>query len=101
MSVYPGEQFYIDIIISTMKNQQIFETLNSIVKSIQSEAVINENTALIADSVLDSLEFMNYLTKVEETFSLNISDEEISNQQLGIISNMITYIISKNNESSL
>lgn len=84
-----------------MKNQQIFETLNSIVKSIQSEAVINENTALIADSVLDSLEFMNYLTKVEETFSLNISDEEISNQQLGIISNMITYIISKNNESSL
>jgi len=101
VSVYPGEQFYIDIIISTMKNQQIFETLNSIVKSIQSEAVINENTALIADSVLDSLEFMNYLTKVEETFSLNISDEEISNQQLGIISNMITYIISKNNESSL
>ena len=70
----------------------IFEKLDSIVKSIKIDAVININTALIGESVLDSLEFMNYITKIEEEFSLTINDSEITNRQLGIVNNMITYI---------
>lgn len=78
-----------------MNNHQIFEKLDSIVKSMRSDAAININTALIGESVLDSLEFMNYVTKIEEAFSLTISDSEITNRQLGIINNMVTYISSK------
>lgn len=78
-----------------MENQQIFEKLNSIIKMINSKALITENTGLIGESILDSLEFMNYVTKIEEVFSLTISDSEINNLQLGIIKNMITYIRSR------
>jgi acyl carrier protein len=78
-----------------MDNQQIFEKLNSIVKIINSNAQIKKNTTLTGESVLDSLEFMNYITKIEEEFSINISDSEITNQRLGIVKNMINYISSK------
>ena len=78
-----------------MDNHHIFEKINSIVKTINSNAIITEDTALMGDSVLDSLEFMNYITKIEEAFSLTISDSEINNLQLGIINNMITYISSR------
>jgi acyl carrier protein len=82
-----------------MENQQIFDKLNSIVKSINVNAVINETTALVGDSILDSLEFMNYITKVEEAFKISISDSEISGQQLGILYNMTNYISSKTNNN--
>jgi acyl carrier protein len=78
-----------------MNNQQIFEKLNSIVKKINSNAQITENTGLLGESVLDSLEFMNYITKIEEAFSLILSDSEINNLQLEIVNNMVTYISSK------
>jgi len=78
-----------------MDNQQITEELCSIVKKIKADAAITENTALIGDAVLDSLEFMNYIVKVEEAYSLQISDSEISTLQLGMIKNMATYICSK------
>lgn len=80
-----------------MDNQQILEKLSSIVKSINPDASLTENTELLGESVLDSLEFMNYLTKTEEAFSLSISDAEISTLKLGIIRNMINFINSKNN----
>lgn len=81
-----------------MNNQEIFEKLRSIVKSINGSAMINEESALVAEFILDSLEFMNYITKVEETYKLNISDTEIKVNKLGIISNMVTYLSSKINK---
>ena len=78
-----------------MDNQKIFEKLKTIVISINSNAKINENSALIGESILDSLEFINYITKVEESFGISISDSEITDRQLGIINKMITYINSK------
>jgi acyl carrier protein len=78
-----------------MDDQQIFESLRTILKSINCAAEINEESALIGDSILDSLEFMNYLTKVEELFKITISDSEIKKLQLGIIINMVRFISSK------
>ena len=78
-----------------MDNQKIFEKLKTIVISINSNAKINENSALIGESILDSLEFINYITKVEESFGISISDSEITDRQFGIINKMITYINSK------
>jgi len=75
-----------------MNNYQIFEKLKTIVSSINQNSVIKESTALIGDSILDSLEFMNYITKVEEEFNISISDQEIVGKSLGILSNMVDYI---------
>jgi acyl carrier protein len=80
-----------------MDNQQIFEKISSIVKSINPDATITETSELIGESILDSLEFMNYITKIEEEYSLSISDAEISTLQLGIINNMINYLSTKIN----
>jgi len=92
---YPGAQYYTDIIIDLMEQTENFKLLAEIVKSINPKAKIEENTALIGESILDSLEFMNYITKVEESFCINISDDDISSKNLGIISNMISFINSK------
>ena len=78
-----------------MDKQQILEKLRTILKSINANAKVNENTALIGESILDSLEFMNYITKVEEEFTVRISDQEIAGERLGIISNMVEFISSK------
>lgn len=79
-----------------MDTEQIFEKLKLIIKSIKSDVNIRENTGLLNESILDSLEFMNYISKVEESFSLSISDSEISGHQLGIIKNMISFISTRN-----
>jgi acyl carrier protein len=81
--------------MKAMNNQLIFEKLNSVIQLINPKAQITEKTELIGESVLDSLEFMNYITKIEEAFSLTISDSEISQQKLGIVKNMINHISSK------
>jgi acyl carrier protein len=80
-----------------MDDQRIFDELDKIVKSINGKAVITKDTALIEESILDSLEFMNYITKVEEVFKISISDSEIKEEQLGILFNMVKHISSKSN----
>lgn len=78
-----------------MSNHLIFKKLMTVVNSINAGAEIQEDTALLRDSILDSLEFMNYITKVEEEFSISISDQEIVDNNLGIVSNMVEFIITK------
>jgi acyl carrier protein len=78
-----------------MDELQIFDKLSTIVKTINVGAVVKENTALVGEYILDSLEFMNYLTKVEEAFEINISDSDIKEHQLGILINMVKYISSE------
>ena len=56
---------------------------------------INDKTAIIGEAILDSLEFMNYLTKIEEKFGIDISDEDVEKNQLGILGNMIQYLEKK------
>lgn len=94
-SGYHGEQFCTSLIIRVMDNQQILEKLRIIIISINTNAKINENTALIRESILDSLEFMNYITKVEESFNIGIRDSEIVGKSLGIVGNMVNHISSK------
>jgi len=53
---------------------------------------INDKTALLQDNILDSLDFMNYVTMVESSFSISISNEDISDFKLGVVGNMVTYI---------
>ena len=53
---------------------------------------VDENTALIKDNILDSLDFMNYITMIESSYKISISNEDILESKLGIIGNMVIYI---------
>jgi len=77
-----------------MERAEILLKLKEIIeKQLNKTFEITENTALVGEKILDSLEFMNYLTTVEETFDVSISDDDIAKYQLGIIGNMTEYLI--------
>ena len=81
-----------------MTKTEIFEILTTILKNdIQIQKEIEFSTALLGPQILDSLDFMNYVTIIEEKFEISISDDDISNFKLGIIENMINYILEKSN----
>ncbi|MFW9989565.1 MAG: acyl carrier protein [Candidatus Odinarchaeota archaeon] len=89
---YHGERCFIDIKLFSMKKDNIFKDLEAILKNIGIQTKINEETALIGELLIDSLDFMNYITRVEEQYNLKISDSDIQNLKLGIMKNMIDYI---------
>lgn len=79
-----------------MNEQELFAKLLDIIKDIKDEEIVVDlNTALIEAEIMDSLEIINYLTQIEETFEVNISMDELIEQKLGIIANMIKHIQSK------
>jgi acyl carrier protein len=78
-----------------MGEKEILETIGEIVKSINEKAKITEKTALLGDSILDSLEFMNYLTKIEESYKMKIKDSEVAEKSLGVVENMVKYLSTK------
>lgn len=76
-----------------MNREEIFAELKAILaKQLVTEVEINEDTALVSEKLLDSLEFMNYITTVEEEFNVELSDDDIENKQLGVIKNMIDFL---------
>ena len=76
-----------------MNRTEILNKLIEILIDIKGEVKIDETTALIKAGVLDSLELINYLTQIEETYGISISLDQLSELQLGIVSNMIDYLI--------
>jgi len=79
-----------------MDKKIVFEELVTILKNEMNLNIdINIDTALLAGGVIDSMDFMSYITNVEEKYSIKISDEEIGKYKLGIISNMVDYIYGK------
>lgn len=76
-----------------MDNNEILAKLKRILTEQLSVTVeLNEKTALLGDKILDSMDFINYVTCIEEEFNTKISDDDISNLKLGIIENMIKYL---------
>lgn len=57
---------------------------------------ITPDLALLSARALDSMDFMNYVTVVEEQFNVTISDAEIAEHRLGVISNMVRFLQGKN-----
>lgn len=75
-----------------MSKEEILKELNEILIDIKEEIDITEDTALIGEGILDSLELINYLTQIEEKFDITISLDELSDKELGLMKNMIDYI---------
>ena len=90
---YHGELYYTNTQYR-MQNPYL-EKIIEILRKLDVSIAITDNLALVGDSILDSMEFMNYITQVEETFDLEISDEDIEQFKLGIIGNMVTYLTDK------
>ena len=78
-----------------MTDNEIFEKLKAIVYDIKDEMPLSMDTALIESGIMDSLELINYLTQIEETFGLNISMDVLIEQKLGKIENLIKFIQEK------
>lgn len=78
-----------------MKRSEIFVKLNEILKDIKDDVSVTEETALIGEGILDSLELINYLTQIEETYDVSISLEQLADLQLGVVKNMIDYLETK------
>jgi acyl carrier protein len=76
-----------------MTELEIYNKLVGILKDeLKVEQELNPDTALVSEKVLDSLDFMNYITVIEGDYGIKISDEDIVNRQLGVLKNMADYI---------
>jgi acyl carrier protein len=76
-----------------MSREEIFLKLEEILNKLLSAKVeIREETALVGEKILDSLEFMSYVTTVEEDFGVELSDDDIESKQLGVMKNMVDFL---------
>lgn len=82
-----------------MNEEQIFERILALLKEeIKIKGEISQETALLKEGCLDSMDFLKYLTRIEEIFHLKIDDAELESHQLGILSNMISFIKNRPHE---
>ena len=79
-----------------MTEHEIFNKLvNILKKDLKVTMDIKEDMALIGDGILDSMELMSYVTIVEETFNVEISNTELEGENLGVIKNMMSFLKKK------
>lgn len=57
---------------------------------------VTPDLALLSARALDSMDFMNYITVVEERFHVTVSDAEIAEHRLGVVRNMVEFLHRKN-----
>lgn len=81
-----------------MDNKGIYSKLNGIIIDIKGDIKVEIDTPLIEKGLMDSLELINYLTQIEETFGVEISLEELIEKKLGLISNMVDYLEEKTDD---
>lgn len=70
----------------------MFEKLKNIILEINDEAVIEMDTNIIDDDVLDSMELVTFLVDVETEFGVEISADEFINNGLGSVESLLTYL---------
>ncbi len=80
-----------------MDKNNIANIIKKIILEINDEAFFENNTDLMEEQVLDSLETVTYLSNIEEEFDLSISTDIYIEKNLGIVNNMIDYIYENTN----
>lgn len=80
-----------------MDKNNIANLIKKIILEINDEAFFENNTDLMEEQVLDSLETVTYLSNIEEEFDLSISTDIYIEKNLGIVNNMIDYIYENTN----
>jgi len=79
------------------------EYLNSIKLALDDvldrEVEISNETSLRTDLNIDSLDMMEFFMAIEETFSIEIPDSDLSGDHFDIVSNIIAYVKKKQSET--
>jgi acyl carrier protein len=76
-----------------MNEKTTYETLMRILSmELNISDPVDSTTSLLADNILDSMEFMHYLSIVEREFAVEISDDAVAERKLGNIANMVAFL---------
>lgn len=76
-----------------MTESEIFDILKIILTNeIGIQSPLTLETGLFKEKLIDSMDWLSYITKVEEKFNISISDSDGDEFQLGIIQNMVKYL---------
>lgn len=75
-----------------MDKNNIANIIKKIILQINDEAFFDNETDLVEEQVLDSLETVTYLAELEEQFDVTISTDIYMELNLGVINNMINFI---------
>jgi acyl carrier protein len=76
--------------------EETIQKLKEILKSIGKRNVDISND-LVKESILDSIETIDFLIMVEKEFNLKITEEDY-NKKLSLLSNLVDYIESNQNK---
>lgn len=82
-----------------MNREKIFLSIKEILEETLKERVdlsaVYENTNLITEIGLSSLEGLEILVKVENEFEIEIDDEDLSLELMSTLSNLVDYVENK------
>ncbi len=79
-----------------MTEKEILDKLMKIIRDdIEIQDEININSSLLQEKVMDSMDWISFLTRVEEEFEMEIPPEEADGYAIAIIENMVKYIKEK------
>ncbi len=76
-----------------MTELEIFEKIKNIIKNdLDSESEITIDTSLLQESIMDSMDWISFLARLEEDFGLEISSDDASQYKLAFIGNLISFL---------
>lgn len=73
---------------------QLIDILCDVSVMVEKEEV-NINNGLISDGLLDSFSFVDYITRVEEHFGIEVQDDEITEENVGSVANFSRFVSKK------
>jgi len=77
---------------------QLVEIVRQIAKA--PSLVVEKDTHLLDDKILDSLDLMDFIFQVQEQWDLTIPDEDLEKYRLGGLDNMAAYLERRSNSDS-
>jgi acyl carrier protein len=79
-----------------MNQDQVLSTIKSIIKDdLGLNVTIEPQQSLLTTGTLDSMDWISFLTIVEEKFNVSIPAEDAVKHQIGVVQNLVKYLQSK------
>lgn len=76
-----------------MTEQEIFLHIKKIIKDdLEIEAEVTLDTWLLRDQIMDSMDWLSFLFRLEELHGIVVSPDEADEHQIGIVKNLIVFL---------
>jgi len=76
--------------------QQILEVIRKVITDdIGIKVEYDPNSSLLRDGVMDSMDWISFLTVVEEKFGIEISPEDANKHSIAVPSNLVRYLLER------